>query len=114
LIIDNGVKRETCRSNVEKKSLERKSKKSSNKQNRPSTISTKIIITKRQRQSHKQGIKSKEKLSDRTGKRKLNLLSLEMKVLEELHGKELPSMWIFLKKVLRVVGLLDIASFYFP
>lgn len=48
------------------------------------------------------------------GKKSPNILRLEMKVLVEPRGKELPSMWIFLKRVQRVVDLLDIASFYSP
>jgi hypothetical protein len=56
LIIDNGVRRGTCRSNGEKRSPKGKNKKPSNKQNKPSMTFTRTTIIKKKKQLPKQGI----------------------------------------------------------
>ena len=48
------------------------------------------------------------------GGKKPIILRPEMKVLVEPHGNGLPSMWIFLKRALRVQDQLDIVNFCFP
>jgi hypothetical protein len=115
LIQDNGANKGICRSNVERRSRKRKNKKPSNKQNKQSMTFTKTTTIKRRKPLHKQGRPLSSSISEwQLGKKNPNILRLEMTVLEEPHGKELPSMWIFLKRVQRVVALLDIASFCFP
>jgi hypothetical protein len=53
--LDNGAKRETFKSNAEKKSLKRKSKKPSKKPKKQLTISTKTTTIKKKKESSRQG-----------------------------------------------------------
>jgi hypothetical protein len=55
---DNGAKKETSRSNAEKKLPPKRNKKSLNKPNKPSTISTRTTTIRRKKQLPRQGIAS--------------------------------------------------------